>query len=257
MKTWSPRQVSETHGMGLVMDVVALRDIGADEEIVIDYGSDWQREFEAHQARWPRQDPLYTDAETFMQTRDKDTWIRTQTEQARNPYPRNLELFCFYSIEAIYEQDDKGPEDVIVVMWQDDDVNNCFRPCRIMERTKGINATTGETLTTYTVELSVEHNTRVLPECNMMKDTIVTDVPEDAIRLMNRPYTTDVLLKEAFRHEIGVPDGFFPPSWMRSKLRTGGSNQQQGPESTGDEFKRKVNNIEIQALLESYAALRK
>jgi len=239
------------------MDVVALRDIGADEEIVIDYGSDWQREFEAHQARWPRQDPLYTDAETFMQTRDKDTWIRTQTEQARNPYPRNLELFCFYSIEAIYEQDDKGPEDVIVVMWQDDDVNNCFRPCRIMERTKGINATTGETLTTYTVELSVEHNTRVLPECNMMKDTIVTDVPEDAIRLMNRPYTTDVLLKEAFRHEIGVPDGFFPPSWMRSKLRTGGSNQQQGPESTGDEFKRKVNNIEIQALLESYAALRK
>lgn len=244
MKTWKAEKVATTHGMGLVMDIVALRDIAPNEEIVIDYGSDWQRAMEAHQNRWPRQDSDYVDAETYRQRHDESDLIRTQTEQAHTPYPRNLELFCFYSIEAIDDQDDEGPEDVSVTQWvqSDDYPNDCFRPCRIMERTERTDSSdTGEASTTYTVELSISHHPRVLPRCNMARDTIVTDVPQDAVRLMNRPYTTDVLLRDAFRHEIGVPDGFYPPAWMRTNLRRGGSNNRDDPETTGDEFKRKVN----------------
>jgi hypothetical protein len=68
-------------------------------------------------------------------------------------------------------------------------------------------------------------------------DYVVYDVPHSSIRLLDKPYTTDVLKKFSFRHEIGVPDGFYPEAWMRKKLRS--RPKVMGEEESGDEFKRK------------------
>jgi hypothetical protein len=44
-------------------------------------------------------------------------------------------------------------------------------------------------------------------------------------------------MKNTFRHEIGVPEGFYPGEWMRKKLR--GNSQDDSPDF-GVEFKRKT-----------------
>lgn len=69
-------------------------------------------------------------------------------------------------------------------------------------------------------------------------DYVLYDVPHADVRLLDKPYTTDALSKASFRHEIGVPDGFYPDAWMRKKLRSRAKVLANGEED-GDEFKRK------------------
>jgi hypothetical protein len=68
-------------------------------------------------------------------------------------------------------------------------------------------------------------------------DYMLFDVPHADIRLLDKPYTTDVFRKSVFRHEIGVPEGFYPDAWMRKKLRSRASESTMLEE--GDAFKRK------------------
>jgi len=44
--------VALKHGMGLMMDLVATRDIGENEEILIDYGKAWDDAWKEHDKRW-------------------------------------------------------------------------------------------------------------------------------------------------------------------------------------------------------------
>ena len=45
-------QVALKHGMGLMVDLVALREIGEDEEILIDYGKAWDDAWQEHKKTW-------------------------------------------------------------------------------------------------------------------------------------------------------------------------------------------------------------
>jgi hypothetical protein len=47
---------------------------------------------------------------------------------------------------------------------------------------------------------------------------IVNGVPRSAIRFMDKYYTTDQHLENAFRHEIQIPDEYFPSQWMDLSL---------------------------------------
>lgn len=50
--TMDSTEVALKHGMGLMVDLVALRDIQADEEILIDYGKDWDDAWKEHTKVW-------------------------------------------------------------------------------------------------------------------------------------------------------------------------------------------------------------
>jgi hypothetical protein len=41
----------------------------------------------------------------------------------------------------------------------------------------------------------------------------ITNVPRSQIIFVNSPYTGDVFLKNAFRHEMMLPDTIFPEAW--------------------------------------------
>lgn len=267
MKSWTAKRVAETHGMGLVMDIVAARPIAQGEEILLDYGEAWQQAWEEHVQEYHEaleegdMDSNYISAEAYVQRHKEQKGdnlsplIRTSTEQARDPYPKNINLYCFYAQQVFMEDpeteldDDQFIDDgsAAYIDWHDDDFHSCFRPCRILERThdeeKGNHADE-----TYTVELSLIHNPMILSRCLIRQDMIVTHVPASAVRLVDKPYTTDTLLPQAFRHEIAVPSDFYPPSWMRnyrSGVR-GGTGKSgvlcNGGDCQGDEFKRKKSN---------------
>lgn len=81
-------------------------------------------------------------------------------------------------------------------------------------------------------------NTEVTPICELDTPEVVTNIPRRAILLVDRPYTSDTFIQGAFRHEIGVPDGFYPETWMKKKLR--GQTKDDETVDIGEEFKRRA-----------------
>jgi len=45
----------------------------------------------------------------------------------------------------------------------------------------------------------------------------LNDVPRQAFKYFDRPYTSDTFLPNAFRHHIGIPDDMFPEAWRNDK----------------------------------------
>jgi hypothetical protein len=208
LRDWSAEKVADAHGMGLMVDIVALREIHPNEEIRLDYGQEWAEAWEVHMSSWSERDGMYTSASDYTLT--VGDILRTQLEQKENPYPDSLRVMCFYDEHLRKNKAREGLNEV----WDDDSANTCIRPCIILERHY---KTTDSAL--YTVKLSPTDNNDVYEHCELNTEIIVSDVPRHAIRILDRPYTADMFLPKAFRHEIGVPDGFYPETWMKKKLR--------------------------------------
>jgi hypothetical protein len=171
-------------------------------------------------------------------------YYRTEIEEELEPYPENMEFFCFYHLP---DEDDNGegkPNDIPssllrttkeeeaepnVFSWFDHSQHDCLRPCSLVERypyEPPENIDRGDLLLGddldspfYTVELYIEDNHRIQDHCVISADVILEDIPQSEIRLLDKPFTTDVLSPFAFRHEIGVPEGFYPESWMAAKKK--------------------------------------
>jgi SET domain len=104
-RTWlkdSPNLLieEEEHGyVGLLMEIVALRDIQKDEEILMDYGDSWQQAWDTHVAKWnekrdmlPKEMPPRA-ADLNAEYRSKPFLL--PAEQENNPYPTNVLLKTF------------------------------------------------------------------------------------------------------------------------------------------------------------------
>jgi len=259
--------VAVTHGRGLVMDIVALRNISEGEEVYLDYGEEWQASWDKHVASFEKrqknlskEDREYVSAVNhnkltkmkFEKELEKTKYAlgmalsyyyRTEIEEELEPYPENMEFFCFYHLP---DEDDNGEGNPNAMAsslsqttkeeaepkffsWFDHSQHYCLRPCSLVERypyeppknTDGGDLLSGDDLDSpfYTVELYIEDNDRIVDHCGISADVVLKDVPQSEIRLLDKPLTSDVLSSFAFRHEIGVPDGFYPESWMATKKK--------------------------------------
>lgn len=242
--------VVKAHGKGLMMDIVALRDIQGGGEIFLDYGSTWQEAWDAHRAEFEsikrklsETDISYISAEREIALIEDEPYYRTLSEQGTEPYPDNLQFYCFYEQHDDENQDD--PKDSYRrtqglsrggfqhFSWFDHEDHPCMRPCTIVQRYQDED----EDEPRYSVEMFKNDNPHVMYYCTISKDYFYKDVPESDIRLLDKPYTTDVFRREAFRQAIGVPEGFYPDAWMRKKLRQRGSMIDMIAD--GEKFKRK------------------
>eukprot|EP00978_Attheya_sp_CCMP212_P025674 scaffold83052_cov59-Attheya_sp.AAC.1 len=183
----------------LVLEFVATRNIEPGDEIFIDYGDDWVRAWEKHQVEWPKEKAKgYTSAQVYEEIHGDEQPIRTQEEQKLDPYPPNLRTACYF--------DDENGGD-----------SECLRPCDVMKRyEKGSDGTTMYDVTVYRIE-SVHENAfeHEKPCGNIPKGGIVVnELARQSVVIVDKPYTSDVQLVNAFRYEMGVPDGLYPTQWM-------------------------------------------
>ena len=94
---WLKYTVDELVGQytaGLILEVVALRDISPGEEVSIDYGRDWQEAWDAHVREWKPEEG----AEDYLSASDLNEVgapILTEEEQKVNPYPKNIDMSCY------------------------------------------------------------------------------------------------------------------------------------------------------------------
>lgn len=221
--TWpwqlSLNDVKSLNTSGFMMDIVASRDILPNEEILIDYGQAWEDAWNKHVQDWkaPINAKMYSPSYVMD---DVAALIRTEKEQQDHPYPSNIFTACFYryasrkSNEGIAKSTELKSNEATAFQWTADkrtfEYGN-LRPCTILSRDG--NTDRNEKKVSYTV---IMKNRRGLkPEEVIPKGSIhiVNGVPRAAIRFMDKPYTTDQHLENAFRHEIQIPDEYFPERW--------------------------------------------
>jgi hypothetical protein len=199
----------------MLLELVASRPIKMGEEIFLDYGRDWEDSWWKHiQEVWKPNNKHYTPSYVMD---DAIKMIRTEQEQKEHPYPNNIFTSCFYRYsdrseeERVAAQNDQSKDSITSFRWHLTkglyDLKN-IRPCRVLKRTED---KSGRSV--YAVRMLNRPGLNageIIPKDELH---IVTHIPRPAIRFSDKAGTTDQHLKNAFRHEIGLPEDLIPAAW--------------------------------------------
>lgn len=197
----------------LAFEYVATKDIKEGDELLMDYGPDWQNAWLTHIVSYRNSSsyPNYISARQFNKLYETMP-IRTFEQLKFDPYPENLQLRCHGTLKR------KPAVMKAVYMWEDKDRGVA---CRVLHRFFE------DRLELYTVQLEINMTAerKKLPvvdaarvsQSNPFVRLTRTDVPRSALRFFDRPYTTNLARPTAFRHEIGIPQGIFPRRWRNLK----------------------------------------
>jgi SET domain len=178
----------------LAMELVANREIMPGEELFLDYGDAWENAWNEYIGKWKPQ----ARAENYVSALELNTSpdpLRTEFEQMEDPYPRFVLLQCnqafFNTIDypLFQETGEIKVVDYFASKWF-----NCEILRYRFEKNRFL----------YTAVLMLEEG----------KHDKLVDVPREAVRFMDKPYTSDFLLPDAFRHAMMIPDEMFPEYWM-------------------------------------------
>ena len=193
----------------LAFDYIATRDIKEGDELLLDYGDAWIAAWERHVQNWKpvANADSYTSAR-LMNLYFPDSILRTELEQQYDPYPPHLELRCH---KGLFNAAGKTQ-----FRWT---INDVGMPCRVLAR--DIRKDDGQVL--YSVELEYHHGK------NKVTRTQRSDVPRHSMAFVDVPFSTDLHLRNAFRHPIGIPDDIFPPQWTNKLLEESDAAAQPGP----------------------------
>jgi hypothetical protein len=199
---WPLERVLESKSTGLLLELVALRDIENGEEVLLDYGDEWKKAWDEHVQQWKPLTEPYVPSFNFSLD-----ILRTEEELRQDPYPDNLFTSCFYRYRA---SEHESSERITMDQWKEDliDLRN-LRPCAILERHEGDDR---HNKPLYTVQILNRFGLKPDERLPKGRVHVVTHVPRRAIRYSDKLYTTDPHLEDSFRHEICLQS--FPPEWM-------------------------------------------
>ncbi|KAL7502532.1 hypothetical protein ACHAWX_000507 [Stephanocyclus meneghinianus] len=240
----SAENLLEQRRAGLLMLLVATRDIAEGEEVSIDYGPEWEQAWLRHQTHWHSQDLEKTAAE-FNQSEEH---IRTIFEES---YPPNVGTACHYRFRGTQDEEDvetklifhidsnsgilEGDNALHVTLdpevleqfheklplieqhalaWVDHGGRSTMngehlRPCTVLARHPNFNGTTDDM---YTVRMYNSGSLDVIPP---HVELYVRNIPRRAIVFVDRAGMSDQHQSGAFRQEIGFPDAdaMWPNGW--------------------------------------------
>lgn len=133
-------KIKQLDRTGLLLEFVATRDIEMGEEILIDYGEEWQEAWNKHVATW---EPQFVDDYEYPSRLD-------QQEELSMEYPENIMTACHYSFA------ERAPEVAtnaqLTVVWEQRKKTikkDSLRPCKLLH--KQVDPSTGKV--SYTAEM--------------------------------------------------------------------------------------------------------
>eukprot|EP00980_Cylindrotheca_fusiformis_P028673 scaffold22635_cov134-Cylindrotheca_fusiformis.AAC.1 len=210
-----PLMTSENIEQGSVfmMELIAIRDIQAGEEVYLDYGRAWEEAWFQHTQKWKPTREHYSPGYVID---DTIRLLRTETEQKDHPYPYNVQTSCFYRYSDRTDEEkkpDKTSDKLRSFKWKATkglfDLKH-LRPCQVLKRKEDAKGRSA-----YAVRM---FNRPGLDEMEQIPENdmhFVTNVPRNAVRLTDKPGSTDQHLPGAFRHEITLNEELFPDSWKQ------------------------------------------
>lgn len=191
---------------GLVLELVAIRDIAAGEELLLNYGAAWEAAWTAHVAQW--RPPSDAAAYVYPAEMDETQPLRTVSEQALDPYPANLATMC-----ATADFDRRNGSTVEWSEATDWTWWEATTYCHILDRS--LDAASGDYIYTVSLVFSYDPEKLAYDPAILMGDRFIdTKVPRRAIRFMEIPYLDDEHLAGAFRHPIELPEHLVPEAWL-------------------------------------------
>ena len=161
----------------LMFEYVALRDIQQGEEVLVDYGSEWEEAWRGHVEEWEPDDNYVSPYELNS---NYDVPLKIDEEDESSMYEQN-HIEGYYRIK-------KGEEREIH---------------RITARRPAPNNKVDGDGYVYDLE--------ILSKGNQLK--LVENVPRSRMRFFHEEYQSDMFREGAFRHEMMIPDEMFPSAW--------------------------------------------
>ena len=193
-----------------LMELVALKDIKEGEEIVLDYGSAWQEAWDTHDH--VQTDTNFTSAWSYAQ----EDVLRTEDSE-EGYYPEHVEVFCWYdfdpeeTVETILERGRRQE----VRKWKLLDTSDIYEAdrCLLTSQYPGISDDDDDEDDNDEIIL---YTARILEEPEKDDDphvVIVENIPRSSIVFRDVQYSSPQYRRQAFRHEIQLPEDMIPQIW--------------------------------------------
>lgn len=195
----------EERSSKLAMELIALRDIQPDEEIFLDYGDEWEAAWQDHLSNWkPEPDAdQYISADEMNRNNPEE--LKTEFEQLIDPYPSNVAIVFDSTFQnRRWVSAFKRKKDISRFRKSGNNV-----PCEILDY-KMV-----DSRRLYTIALLEEVEDDDDEEEERL--VLVEEMPRAAFSFEDKPYTADMFLTNAFRHDIRIPDDIFPDAWKNIK----------------------------------------
>jgi len=204
--------------LGLMVEVVAIKDIAKDEEVFIDYGPEWTKAWEEHVAKWNKKvedgyiDPVWPLRALNLNEQYREKPFKTPEELEDDPYPENVQLKCYVVVA-----DDEEPPQGQPHQWSEPDKGTVYDgenlfDCTVLERGKDDYDNTWYKIKWEDGPVD-EDDEDDEEESN---EYIVDNVPHRAFLFTDKLGTSDMHVEDPFRHYIGIPDGIFPQGPWRN-----------------------------------------
>lgn len=199
----------KTKHAGLSFDVVALRDIQEDEEILIDYGMEWEEAWQQHVASFDRPRRDYMPA--FEMNQQADLQIKTIFE-ADYEGTGGIYSFCrkHWVDLALGEEHALQDNENVNIETEDENDEGCY-PCRVVHRNHN---------NSYIAELfsrrDTDHPSGMWEVDIDTVEYVLFDVPRDTFFFHDAFYGRDHHQEWAFRHDMRIPDDMLPDAWRHA-----------------------------------------
>lgn len=199
---YSVEKLAQVDNVVLVMKVVAMREIAEGEEILLNYGRDWEASWQDYQTKWEKdhesslKHPLKAeDVRSFYKNRPFETAHTLQ----RNPYPPNMATACFLRTR---ERPDGQPMVDAATSYA---ITEWIGP-ETLEDYQGKRLFIVDVLDRHEAPGGFFYNYTLNARITATHFEQVVNVPHTACTFVNRPYSGDIHTEGAFRHPISIID---------------------------------------------------
>jgi hypothetical protein len=205
---------SEAHA-GLVMELVATREIKAGEEVFLNYGPAWEQAWQDYvKNKWrptPEDQSYVSATQLNLYVRDLRTRNELQGDEVAASVLATVYTVCY--VKIIDKQ--VGTDGKKIFDWNfypalTEEADYSY-PCHVIERK---NAWTRDNLADNGSKNTVDSTTYTVALKRGDDDIVsIEGLPRAAIRYVDQPYTSNLFLSTAFRHAIDIPDHIVPAAW--------------------------------------------
>jgi hypothetical protein len=187
----------------LAFDLVAKRDIYPGEELYLDYGNDWEDAWRLHVSKWEPQEGAEEYVPAWQLNLDHSSRLRTEFEQAavhQYKYPGNVKLMCDSTVLTSTDWLEHLERGIVEEYLTAHFLSHL--ECEIVRYSEK------DDQFFYTVVMTKRHAVS-----GTIENYLVEEIPRSSIQFVDRPYTSDMFLTGAFRHDMRIPDAIFPDAW--------------------------------------------
>mmetsp|Transcript_26636 Transcript_26636/g.30489 ORF Transcript_26636/g.30489 Transcript_26636/m.30489 type:complete len:617 (+) Transcript_26636:206-2056(+) len=197
-------KATQVGSRGLSFEVVATRDIAPGEEVLIDYGLNWETAWQEHVENWEAPEtPDYVPVRTMKEFGD----LRSIDELETDPYPANVQLVCYFDkCDEEDEEEEKVLDGKYMISRVGLDAEEDLYYCEIIEKPSDVEINKNEK-ESFTVRVF----------CSEEETYLVKSYPKESITFRMEKYASDQHLPGVFRHFIEIDDEIFPEEWKNVK----------------------------------------